>query len=217
MQTLTQRVFALAPPGGLFDAAVVRNLFPGATPGARKLLVHRAVHHGEVLRLRSGLYGLGPDYRKTALHPFTVAAALHGPSHVSLETALAFHGLLPEAVFQVASVTARRSRTYTTPLGTFVFRRVPCHDPKAGVRAVRLSPDAWAFVALPLRAIADLVYLRRDISWSRNGLDFLTKSLRMENDDLHTLNLGAVPEIRRAIRNRRTQDYLDGLRKELGP
>jgi hypothetical protein len=217
MQTLTQGVFSLAPPGGLFDSAVVRNLFPASSAGARKLLVNRAMGHGEVLRLRSGLYCLAASYRKTALHPFTVAAALHGPSHVSLESALAFHGLLPEAVFQVASVTTRRSRTYTTQLGTFVFRRVPCDDPKAGVRAVRLSPDAWAFVALPLRAIADLVYLRRDISWSRDGLGFLASSLRMEDDDLRRLNLEALPEIRRAIRNRRTRDYLDGLRKELTP
>jgi len=217
MQSLTQRVFALAPPGGLFDATVVRNLFPAASSGARKLLVHRAVHSGEVLRLRSGLYCLAASYRKTPLHPFTVAAALHGPSSVSLESALAFHGLLPEAVFQVASVTAQRSRTYVTPLGTFVFRRVPCHDAKAGVRAVRLSPDAWAFVALPLRAIADLVYLRRDISWSRDGLGFLTKSLRIEDTDLRTMNLAPLPEIRRAIRNRRTQDYLDGVHRELRP
>ena len=217
MQRLTRGVFALTPPGGLFDATVVRNLFPAASEGARKLLMHRAVHHGEVLRLRSGLYCLAPAFRKTPLHPFTVAAALHGPSHVSLESALAFHGLLPEAVFQVASVTARRSRTYTTPLGTFVFRRVPCNDPKAGVRAVRLSPDAWAFVALPLRALADLVYVRRDVSWRRDGVGFLTKSLRMEDTDLRTMNLEAFPEIRRAIRNRRTQDYLDGLHRELRP
>jgi len=217
MQRVTQGVFALAPPGGLFDSAVVRNLFPAESEGARKLLMHRAVHHGEVLRLRSGLYCLAPAYRKTPLHPFTVAAALHGPSHVSLESALAFHGLLPEAVFQVASVTARRSRTYTTPLGTFVFRRVPCNDPKAGVRAVRLSPDAWAFVALPLRAIADLVYVRRDVSWRRDGVGFLTKSLRLEDTDLRTMNLDALPEIRRAIRSRRTQDYLDGLHRELRP
>lgn len=217
MQRLTQRVFALAPPGGLFDATVVRNLFPAASEGARKLQMYRAVHHGEVLRLRAGLYCLAPAYRKTPLHPFTVAAALHGPSHVSLESALAFHGLLPEAVFQVASVTARRSRTYTTPLGTFAFRRVPCDDPKAGVRAVRLSPDAWAFVALPLRAIADLVYLRRDVSWRSDDLGFLTKSMRMEDTDLRTMKLEAFAEIRRAIRNRRTQDYLDGLHNELRP
>ena len=216
MQTLTEKVFTLAPPGGLFDAGVVRNLFPLVTDGARKLLVNRALHHGEVVRLRSGLYCLASEYRKSPLHPFTIAAALHAPSHVSLETALSFHGLIPEAVFQVASVTSRRSRTYATPLGTFVFRCVPCHDPKAGVRAVRLSPDAWAFVALPLRAIGDLVYLRRNVTWGRDGLGFLTESLRIEEQDLHELKLDAFREIRHAVRNRRTQDYLDGLRKELG-
>ena len=70
----------------------------------------------------------------------------------------------------MACVTTRRSRTYATPLGTSVFRCVPCRDPKAGFRAVRLSPDARAFVALPLRAIADLVYLHRDITWRRDRL-----------------------------------------------
>jgi hypothetical protein len=39
----------------------------------------------------------------------------------------------------------------------------------------------------------------------------------MEDDDLRRLNLEALPEIRRAIRSRRTRDYLDGLRKELTP
>jgi len=216
MQALTERVFALASPGGLFDAGVVRNLFPTASSGARKLLVNRAVHHGEVLRLRSGLYCLAPAYRKSSLHPFTVAAALHAPSHVSLETALSFHGLIPEAVFQVACVTARRSRTYATPLGTYVFRCVPCHDPRAGVRAVRLSPDAWAFVALPLRAIADLVYVRRHVTWNRDGLRFLTESLRIEEEDLRELKLEAFQEVRHTVRNRRTQAYMDGLGQELG-
>lgn len=216
MQTLTQKAFALEPPGGLFDTGVVRNLFPHATEGARKLLVNRAVHHAEILRLRSGLYCLSPEYCKTPLHPFVMAAALHGPSHISLETALSFHGLIPDAVFQVASVTARRSRSYATPLGTFEFSRVPCDDPSAGVRAVRLAPDAWAFVAQPLRAIADLVYLRRDVSWGRDGMRFLTESLRIEEQDLQKLNRDAFREARHAVRNRRTQDYLDALRRELG-
>jgi len=216
MQSLTERVFELAPPGGLFDSGVVRTVFPAASDGARKLLVNRALRQGEILRLRSGLYCLAPAYRKSPLHPFTIAAAIHGPSHVSLETALSFHGLIPEAVFQVACVTARRSRTYATPVGTFTFRRVPCDDPKAGVRSVRLAPDAWASVALPLRAIADLVYLRKNVTWKRDGLRFLTDSLRIDDQDVRDLKVGAFREIYQAIRSRRTQDYLDGMRVELG-
>jgi hypothetical protein len=66
MQTLTERVFALAPPGGLFDQTVVANLFPGASVGARRLLLHRAVGRGEVLRVTRGIYCLAEPYRKTA-------------------------------------------------------------------------------------------------------------------------------------------------------
>ena len=205
----------LAPPGALFDEAVLCNLFPHATPGARKLLVHRSLQHGQILRLKPGLYCLAPEYRKTHPHPFALAAALHSPSHISLEGALSYHGLIPEAVVQVSSVTVSRSRIFDTPLGTFSFQRVPSSNPRAGVRAVRLDANSWAFIALPLRAIADLVYLRKEISWPRDGLRFLTASMRMEEEDLRALPLREYPAIQEAFRNRRTKEYLEGLRKEL--
>jgi len=37
MQTLTEKIFKLAPPGGLFDESVVQTLFPGQSTGARRL------------------------------------------------------------------------------------------------------------------------------------------------------------------------------------
>lgn len=215
MQTLTERVFKLAPPGGLFDESVVRNLFPGATQGARKLLVNRALSRDEILRLKPGVYCLGPEYRRTSPHPFTVAAVLHSPSHVSLESALAYHGLIPEAVLQVVSVTTYRSRSFVTPMGRFDFLRVPCNNPRAGVRAEKLDADSWAFIASPLRAIADLVYLRKSVSWQHDGLRFLTVSMRMEEADLHGLSLAGFKDIHDSFRNRRTRDYLAGLRREL--
>ncbi len=215
MQTLTEKAFKLGPPGGLFDETVVRNLFPGATPGARKLLVHRALSKGEVLRIKPGVYCLAQDYRKKHPHPFAVAAVLHSPSHVSLESALSYHGLIPEAVFQVASVTTYRSRTFVTPMGRFEFYRVPCNNPRAGVHAEKLDEDTWAFVALPLRAIADLVYLRKSVSWNHDGLRFLTDSMRVDDSDLRELSLAGFVEIYRSFRNQRTRDYLLGLQKEL--
>jgi hypothetical protein len=216
MKSLTRQVFELAPPGGLFDETAIANLFPDRSQGARNALVHRAVMSGEVLRLRPGLYCLAEPFRKTHPHPFVVAAALHAPSHVSLESALRHHGLIPEAVREVASVTVARSRRYVTPLGAFSFRRVPASMPRAGVRAVEVAPGVWAFVAGPLRAVADLVYLRREVSWERDGLGFLAESLRIERDDLDRISWRGFGEIRRGIRNSRVGAYLDGLREELG-
>ncbi len=215
MQALTEKLYLIAPPGGLFDESVVRNLFPSTSAGGRKLLVHRASAKGEILRLKPGLYCLAPDYRKSTLHPFVVAAALHSPSHVSMESALAYHGLIPEAVYQVSSVTIGRTRRFKTPLGVFTFSRVPTIDPMAGVRAEKVDASGWAFVASPIRASAGLVYLRKEIRWESDGLRFLTDSLRIDEDEMRRMHRADLDEVHRGFKNLRTKSYLEGLRKEL--
>jgi len=216
MQTLTERVYKLAPPGGLFDESVVRNLFPDLSVGAKKLLVHRAVKHGEVLRLKPGCYCLAPDYRKSHLHPFVVAAVLHSPSHISLESALSHHGLIPEAVQIVSSVTSRRSRSFKTPLGHFSFQRVPAGNPAAGVRAVKVDRNSWAFIAGPLRALADLIYVRKDVRWEPKGLRFLTESMRMEEEDLYGIPMNEFEEVIESMQNNRVRRYLTHFRDVIG-
>jgi hypothetical protein len=215
MQRLTEEVFRRSPPMGLFDDTMVANLFPDHSIGARRALVHRAVSTGEVLRLKPGLYCLEARLRSGQPHPFVVAAMLCYPSQVSLETALSYHGLIPEAVREVASVTDGRSRSFTTGLGPFTFTRVPCDDLRAGVKVVEVARGAWAFVATPLRAIADLVYVRREVSWARDGLSFLTESMRIEREDLEALSLDPFDAIHSSLRSRRTLRYLEGLGEEL--
>jgi hypothetical protein len=214
MQTLTEKILRLSPPGGLFDETVVRNLFPDRSEAARKVLVHRAVAKGEIIRLKPGLFLLNSEYRKTHPHPFVVAAALHSPSHASLESALSYHGLIPEAVYQVSSVTSLRSRTFRTPVGVFTFSRVPAKQPRVGVRATRIDTKSWVFIASPLRAIADLVYLNKQISWEKDGLSFLTESMRIELENLEQMSFENVPEICENLHNSRTRRYLIQLYKE---
>jgi hypothetical protein len=215
MQTLTEKVFRLSPPGGFFDETVIRNLLPDRSEGARKVLVHRAVSVAEIIRLKPGLFLLAPEFRKTHPHPFVVAAMLHFPSQVSLESALSHHGLIPEAVYQVSSVTSARSRTFETPVGVFTFKRVPAADPRAGVQALKIDGRSWAFVATPVRAIADLIYTRKQVNWERDGLAFLTESMRIERDDLKKVSFESLDEVCESLRDRRTTDYLRGWYREL--
>jgi len=84
------------------------------------------------------------------------------------------------------------------------------------VRAVKVDGRSWAFVAEPLRAIADLVYMRKDVSWERDGPLFLTESLRIEREDLENMNFESLDEICRSLRDRRTVDYLISLAREAG-
>lgn len=216
MQALTEKVFQLSPPGGLFDETVIRNLFPDRSEGARKVLVYRAVSKCEIHRLKPGLFLLAEEFRKSHAHPFLIAGMLHSPSHVSLESALSYHGLIPEALFQVSCVTSARSRSYKTPVGVFSFQRVPLNYPKAGVESLKIDKNSWAFIATPLRAIADLVYLRREVTWKRDGLSFLTESMRIEIEDLRNLSFKGIDELCKSLRNKRTKNYISQLYKELG-
>jgi len=215
MQALTEKIFRLSPPGGLFDETAVRNLFAGRSEAARKVLVHRACSAGEIIRLKPGLFLLAPEFRKTHPHPFVIAVLLHSPSHISLESALAHHGLIPEAVYEIASVTSARSRSFTTPVGVFSFTRVPAVNPQAGVRAQNINGRSWAFIASPVRAIADLLYMRKEVTWEQDGPAFLTDSMRIERDDLKTISFDNLDEVCDSLRDRRTVNYLRGLFLEM--
>lgn len=214
MKKLTEAVYRLAPPGGIFNKAVLVNLFPGHTQGARELLLNRALKTGEILRIKRGHYLLAREYRKTEPPPFTLAAMLYSPSHVSLETALSHHGLIPEAVYQVASVCTRRSHSFATPLGVFSYHCVPSTFPTAGVEVISLPDSFWAYVATPLRAIADMVYLNRNVSWPSSGREYLLGSLRIEEMDLRELAFDRCDEIVAAFRSQRVKEFLEGMRKE---
>jgi hypothetical protein len=215
MKTLTQQIYLLSPPGGLFDTSVVCNLFPDLSPGARNILIHRAVESGEVHQLKRGLYVLSDPFRKTHPHPFAVAPMLYAPSAISLESALAFHGLIPEAVYQTTSTTPKRTCRFSTALGEFVYHAVPSSHALAGIESIKLDDHFWAFVATPFRAIADLVYLRKEVEWTTDGLAFLTESMRIEPDDLFAISLVAAEEVIGSIRNKRTREYMRRLSEEL--
>ena len=72
---------------------------------------------------------------------------------------------------------------FFTPIWAFSFSRVPARLPSAGVEVPAVAPEAWALVASPLRAIADAVYLNKEITWQGHGPGYLTASLGMEQDD----------------------------------
>jgi predicted transcriptional regulator of viral defense system len=123
-----------------------------------RLQLSRWVADGRVVRLHKGVYALAPPYRKVHVEPFSIANTLKGASYVSLQSALAWHGLIPEFVPAITSVTAGRPQTIATPLGRYEFR----HIKKSlfwGYRHVELSGKQEAFVAVPEKALLDLLYL----------------------------------------------------------
>ena len=127
-------------------------------PKIVRLQLTRWVNNKRIYQLRRGLYSIAPPYQKMKPHPFLVANRLQHSSYVSLQSALAFYGLIPETVNSTVSITTGRPERLKTPLGIFEFRHIKSNF-LFGYQMTDLG-DQEALVATPEKALLDLVYLQ---------------------------------------------------------
>ncbi|MGD2123917.1 MAG: hypothetical protein PVJ76_19355, partial [Gemmatimonadota bacterium] len=127
-------------------------------PGDVRRQLSRWTASGKILQLRRNLYALASPWRRVHPHPFLIANELHHPSFVSLQSALAHHGMIPEGVPVTTSVTTARPVQIDTPFGRYTYHHV---RPEVFFGYDRVSaPHAQeALVADPAKALLDLVYL----------------------------------------------------------
>lgn len=114
---------------------------------------------GKIYQLRRGLYSLAPPFQKEIPHPFLIANRLQAGSYVSLQSALAYYGMIPESVPVTTSVTTNRPAAYQTPLGRFEYHHIQV-DWFRAYQLIDLGSGQNAFIAIPEKAMLDLVYLQ---------------------------------------------------------
>jgi hypothetical protein len=118
----------------------------------------RSLKSLEIIRLKRGVYMFGDNLRRGPVSKFAIAGKLYFPSYISFESALAFHGLIPEGVYVTTSACQlSKKKLFQTPLGEFSFDHAPCAIFFMGVESIKGN----GLVANPLRALFDLIYLRR--------------------------------------------------------
>ena len=149
-------VLALVGREPVFASAL---LLAGETPEAQvRLQMSRWVAAGKLVQLRRGLYALAPAWRNVEPHPFVVANALQRGSYVSLQSALAFRGVIPEHVPVVTSVGPGRPHVVRNALGSFQFNHLTSRL-SFGYTRIEVAVRQFAFVACPEKALLDLVHL----------------------------------------------------------
>ncbi len=107
MQTVTKIIVEQGLADRIIRAEQLARLL-GGSEGRRYALVNRALKSGELLRLQRGMYVLDVSYRRSGLHPFALAQAFVPGSYVSFETALSYHGWIPEKVVSTSSAVPGR-------------------------------------------------------------------------------------------------------------
>ena len=149
-------------------------------PGFNNNNLTRWVKKDLLVKLRNGFYTF-PEYLEETAAPFYIANKIYRPSYISLHSALAFYGLIPEAVVQITSVTPLKTIEFKNKFGIFSYKSVqPAlifgYDLKPFIKSIAI------LMAQPEKALLDLLYL-----YPFYNTESELKALRFDEDAMHEL------------------------------
>jgi hypothetical protein len=151
-----EALIACTPPYGVFRTGQV--LSGQRSPASVGRQMDRWCKTGRLLQLRRGVYAVPEPYVRQTPHPFLVANVLKRASYVSVQSALAHYGMIPEYVPTVTSVTTGRPEIIDTPLGRFQYRHVSAGRFQ-GFREIDIATGQPILIASPEKALVDLLHL----------------------------------------------------------
>lgn len=138
-----------------------------------------------LLTIKRGLYVTNPQLTGRVMSLPLIANALYGPSYVSSDYALSHYGLIPEAVYELTSVTTRRANLYQTPYGAFSYAHLPRDIYRLGIRSIPNAYGHYFLMASPEKALCDKLIQTPHlvINSPKTMLDFLERDLRLDIDE----------------------------------
>jgi hypothetical protein len=152
--------------------------------------ISELVKQGFLLLVRRGIYIPGPALKMATPAPFLLANHLLGPSYVSMDTALAYWGWIPEKVYEISSMTIRNSDTYETVAGRYSYTHLPLPYYSFGIRQEQLTEKQTVMIATPEKALCDKIITTSGVLLrsTKQVIEFLVHDLRIDEERLTQLN-----------------------------
>lgn len=135
--------------------------------------------------LKSGYYIYNPLHNNTLVSKELIANVLLGPSYISLDFALWFHGLIPESVYEITSITTKRSKSFETVYGVFSYRQIKKELFNIGLEILN-SKNGNFIIASKEKALCDKIYFTKniDLRSQKAMIEFLEDDLRIDINEL---------------------------------
>ncbi len=209
----TERIINSGLESHLIRDVDLMSVFKGSA-ASRYALINKSLKAKNLIRIARGLYLLAPKYNQTIFSQYYIANQLVPFSFVSAESALSFHGWIPEKITQVTSISIfGRNKAFKTSVGEFVYLVPPI--PKIsilkGVSLQRIH-DKRVWMASPLRALMDYVYWHKV---DNADISFLMNSLRIDIENIQTLQIKEIEELMLIYRAKRIRVFLKNIKREL--
>lgn len=155
---------------------------------ARDIKIKRMSDNKEIIKLTKNLY----ETNKNA-PGYVVANAIYSPSYLSFDYALAYYGLIPEAVYTYTSATfgKGKKKLYKNDFGTYTYRDVPIHIYPYGLQIYQ-EQDYSYVMATPEKALCDKLYTLKVVRNKKDMYDLLFNDLRIDMDVLKRLDFNVL-------------------------
>lgn len=152
--------------------------------------IHELILSGIIEPIKRGIYLPTAKASPNRTEPFLLANHLRGPSYVSFDSALSYHGLIPERVFEISSATTKASRRFDTLAGTFSYVRLPLPYYCFGICQVQMAEMQNILIASPEKALCDKVINTTGLKMRSKTLagDYLFENLRMDDYQLRHMD-----------------------------
>lgn len=175
--------------------------------------IHELMQAGVITRVKKGLYVFGPEYNQAPICKEVLANLIYGPSCISLEYALAFHGLIPERVETITSVTPKKDKEFDTPLGRFTYRYLGLEKYAVGIEQVWIDSAHPVLMASIEKAICDYVVLNKvpTLSEYRAARDFLEGDLRIDREHWKRFDLNTLRRLNKIYCSKNIEQILEVL------
>ena len=137
-----------------------------------------------IIKLRNSWYSF-PEYLKTPNFQHFVSNKIYNPSYVSLHSALAFYGIIPEAIVQTTAVSSLKKSNFDNIFGSFSYQQI-LPELMFGYEQKSFLNNRSLVFAIPEKAILDLLYLypqynnEQEIRELRFDEEFMQEDLNVE-------------------------------------
>jgi hypothetical protein len=158
--------------------------------------INELTRQGYLLPIKRGLYIPGPKLRLSRPDPFLLANHLYGPSYVSLDSALAYWGMIPERVMETVSITTKFAKKYETAAGRFTYIHMLPPYYAFGIQQVTLTERQQVLMASPEKALCDKIITTSGILLrsKKQTMDLLLEDLRISETALKELRFDLIEE-----------------------
>ncbi len=169
-------------------AQQIASVYPNIMSTAKK--VSKLEQEGRIIRLKKGLYVVSPKENEMPLSKELIANHIYAPSYVSMQTALRYYGLIPEAVYTTQSMTIKTCRDFYNSLGQFKYYNTSHEAFAIGVRIERTEHAAFT-IATPEKALCDLIAKTIGLSlrYLKDVRQYLEDDIRFDMDALADFDL----------------------------